>query len=125
MTAFSQNAIKINKDSIVCLPIHTARLVAADLLQYDLCREELSTTQQLVRLLEEKDSTQTVMFAEKEKQYNACRSQVDALNEQVDLYKKINGDLTSTNNKLKTTNIILGTTTGAAILTTVLVFLLK
>lgn len=52
LTSFSQID---TQDSIVCLPIGTARLVAADLLEYDKCKLVLIETQELLRLSEQKN----------------------------------------------------------------------
>jgi hypothetical protein len=109
-TAFSQTDTT-NKDSTLRIPIHIAKQIAADLILYDGCKEELDSTLTLLELANAKIKTQSQMLSEKEKQYMMCRSQVDATNQKVDLYLKANENLTSKNNKLKNTNRVLGITT--------------
>lgn len=65
------------------------------------------------------------MFLEKDKQYGLCRTEVDLLKEKNDIYEQANIDLADKNRKLKNTTIALGSTTGIAVLVTVLLSILK
>jgi hypothetical protein len=125
--AFSQTdtSRKLSKDSVVCLPVNIARQVAADLVSYDLCKEELTSAEQLNKLLNEKNQQLSKMFLEKDKQYGLCRTEVDLLKEKNDIYEQANIDLADKNRKLKNTSIALGSTTGIAVLVTVLLSILK
>jgi hypothetical protein len=116
---------QLSKDSVVCLPVNIARQVAADLVSYDLCKEELTSTEQLNKLLNEKNQQLSKMFLEKDKQYGLCRTEVDLLKEKNDIYEQANIDLADKNRKLKNTSIALGSTTGIAVLVTVLLSILK
>jgi hypothetical protein len=125
--AFSQTdtSRQLSKDSVVCLPVNIARQVAADLVSYDLCKEELTSAEQLNKLLNEKNQQLSKMFLEKDKQYGLCRTEVDLLKEKNDIYEQANIDLADKNRKLKNTSIALGSTTGIAVLVTVLLSILK
>ena len=123
-TAFSQTDT-INKDSTLCIPIHIAKQIAADLILYDGCREELDSTLILLELTNAKIKTQSQMLSEKEKQYMMCRSQVDATAQKVDLYLEANKNLTSKNNKLKNTSRVLGITTTISLTLVAILILTK
>jgi hypothetical protein len=125
--AFSQTdtSRQLSKDSVVCLPVNIARQVAADLVSYDLCKEELTSAEQLNKLLNEKNQQLSKMFLEKDKQYGLCRTEVDLLKEKNDIYEQANIDLADKNRKLKNTSIALGSTTGIAVLVAVLLSILK
>ena len=125
--AFSQTdtSRQLSNDSVVCLPVNIARQVAADLVSYDLCKEVLTSAEQLNKLLNEKNQQLSKMFLEKDKQYGLCRTEVDLLKEKNDIYEQANIDLADKNRKLKNTSIALGSTTGIAVLVTVLLLILK
>jgi len=116
---------QLSKDSTVCLPASIARQVAADLVSYDLCKEELTSTEQLNKLLNEKNEQLSKAFLEKEKQYDLCKVEVDLLKEKSDVYEQAAIDLANKNRKLKNTSIVLGTTTGVSVLLVVLLSILK
>jgi predicted RNase H-like nuclease (RuvC/YqgF family) len=121
-TAYQSRPISISTDSILCLPIGTARLIVIELLQFDQCVEVLTATEELLRLSEQKIETQQLIIKENQTQYEACREQVQALNEKVNIYDESNKRLTEKNRKLRNTNTALLATTGvmSAILATLL-----
>jgi hypothetical protein len=123
-TAFSQTDT-INKDSTLRIPIHIAKQIAAELILYDGCKEELDSTLTLLELTNAKIKTQSQMLSEKEKQYMMCRSQVDATEQKVDLYLEANKNLTSKNNKLKNTSRVLGITTTISLTLVAILILTK
>jgi hypothetical protein len=123
-TAFSQTDT-INKDSTLRIPIHIAKQIAAELILYDGCKEELDSTLTLLELTNAKIKTQSQMLSEKEKQYMMCRSQVDATEQKVDLYLEANKNLTSKNNKLKNTSRLLGITTTISLTLVAILILTK
>ncbi len=130
MTAFSQTdttslgrkPITVSNDSVLCLPIETARLIVVDLLRLDQCVEVLAATEEVLILSVEKNETQSLIIKEKEIRYEACREQVQTLNKKIDTYDESNKRLAEKNRKLKNTNIALIATTGvmSAILATLL-----
>jgi len=130
LTAFSQTdttslgrkPITVSNDSVLCLPIETARLIVVDLLRLDQCVEVLAATEEVLILSMEKNETQSLIIKEKEIQYEACREQVQTLNKKIDTYDESNKRLAEKNRKLKNTNIALIATTGvmSAILATLL-----
>ena len=115
----------INKDSTLRIPIHIAKQIAAELILYDGCKEELDSTLTLLELTNAKIKTQSQMLSEKEKQYMMCRSQVDATEQKVDLYLEANKNLTSKNNKLKNTSRVLGITTTISLTLVAILILTK
>ena len=116
---------QLSKDSTVCLPASIARQIAADLVSYDLCKEELTSAEQLNELLNEKNQQLSKMLLEKDKQYGLCRTEVDLLKEKSDIYEQANIDLADKNRKLKNTSVALGATTGLAVLVAVFLSILK
>lgn len=124
LTSFSQID---TQDSIVCLPIGTARLIAADLLEYDKCKLVLKETEELNRLADKRinslldaiqvyDNQKTIMLSEitaLEEKFDTCEDSRKKLKQEVD-------DLTGKNERLKKWTIGLGSglvaTLGALLL---------
>lgn len=128
LPTFSQrgtNNLSVLPDSVVCIPESTARLIAADLIAYDQCKEELGAVTMLATLLEKQKNTYLTMFEEEHAKWNLCREEVDVFKEQIKIYSEANDKLVKKNKTLKNGNLILGTTTGVGILTTILLIFIK
>ena len=77
LTSFSQTD---TQDSIICLPIGTARLIAADLLEYDKCKLILEETEELNRLANRQINSLTEAMNIYETQKTIMLAEIDALN---------------------------------------------
>ena len=124
LTSFSQID---TRDSIVCLPIGTARLIAADLLEYDKCKLVLKETEELNRLADKRINRllETIVSYENrsilyQKELAATQSLYDTCEvRRIELKTEVE-DLTIKNERLKKWSIGLGSgfvaTLGALLL---------
>lgn len=129
LTTFSQQDItnnnkplSIHPDSVLCLPIGTARLIAIDLVKYDECKELNALQQETLDLQYHKIITIEALLAAKETQYSLSNKQTVLLSEKVKIYEDSNTKLAEKNRKLKKLNTALLSVTGfaATVITTLL-----
>ena len=124
LTSFSQID---TQDSIVCLPIGTARLIAADLLEYDKCRVVLKETEELNWLADKRINSLLEAIESYEQQKSIMLLEIDALEQKFDTcevrrteLKLEVEELTGKNERLKKWTIGLGSglvaTLGALLL---------
>lgn len=128
LQSFSQtdtNNTSVLPDSVVCIPTDVARLIAQDLIDYDKCKEELNATIMLATLLDKQKTTYLAMFEEEHAKWMLCREEADVFKSQIKIFSDANDKLVKKNKTLKKGNIILGTTTGVGILTTILLIFIK
>lgn len=118
----NNKSLSIHPDSVLCLPIGTARLIAIDLVKYDECKELSVLQQETLDLQYHKIITMEALLSEKETQYNLSNKQSVLLSEKVKIYEDANSKLAEKNRKLKKLNTALLSATGfaATVITTLL-----
>lgn len=90
LNTFSQN---VTKDSVVTIPVKIARQVAKDLVEFDGLKLEHKTTLELIKNLDSKINTQSLIVKQYEVKDGQWKQMITNYDAQILAYKNMTNDL--------------------------------